>query len=140
MAEKKKRDGRKPFHKQKRIGLRNTDPDFHYHCFTDKDNRIPNAKDAGYEPVYETNGIRGGEKDAADTSQMGKIASQHVGNGEIGYYMRIPKDTWEQDQKEKQKENDRVMGQIGILEGISKKVQRGSFTLESPNKTIKIEH
>jgi hypothetical protein len=139
MAETRKRDGRIPFHKQKRIGIE-PHPGFMQRCVNDEDNRIQALLEGGYRKIYKSKGVRGGEKDAADASQMGEVACQPVGGGKMGYYMEIPIELWEKDQKDKLKASDEIMSQIGILNGIPKNAQRGRLTLESSNKTIKIEH
>jgi len=139
MTEKRVRDGRIPFHEQKKIGADIT-PGFHGRLVTDKDGQIAALEKGGYRKVHRANAIRCGEKDASDASQLGEVACQPVGNGEVGYYMEIPLELYEADQKAKQKENDRVMRDIGALKGIDEKNQRGEFTMEGDGKTVKIKH
>lgn len=139
MAEKRKRDGRVPLHKQKRIGVQ-VSPGFVGRLANDVDDRISKLQKAGYRMITRSNAVREGQKDAADASQLGNVASQSVGGGVTGYYMEIPEKHYREDQIAKQKENDRVMGEIGILDTIPKKARRGKLTLDSPNKKIKIEH
>jgi len=103
------RRGRTPLHKQKRIGLK-TEPGYYYRLVTDEGDRIPAFKKAGYELIEAES--REGAKDASYDSQIGKYARQSVGGGKYGYYMRIPKEQWQEDQKDKQKAIDVIEKQI----------------------------
>lgn len=105
----RKRDGRIPLHKQKRIGIKKDDG-FYYRLVNDVEDRISSYLKAGYELVEAE--ARNGARDAQDDSQMGKYASQQVGQGITAYYMKIPLEYWKEDQAEKQKRNDSVMDQI----------------------------
>jgi len=139
MTDKRIRDGRIPFHQQKKIGIDVT-PGFVGRLVNDVGDKISALEKGGYRKIYRSNSIRSGEKDASDASQMGKIACQSVGNGVTGYYMEIPQKFYDQDQKSKQVENDKTMSDIGALKDMPEKVQRGEFNMEGSNTTIKIKH
>lgn len=102
-----------PMYKRKRlkgVALTN-EKDYHYHCFTDKDGNVERALEAGYQFVDEVR--EKGQRNAQEPSRFGRVFCQDVGNGQIGYTMRIPKEWYVEDQAAKQKrldEKDRVMG------------------------------
>ena len=109
-----------PMFKRDRISFGNMDPNYQYRVFNDKDDRIQAALQAGYEFVESAQEI--GERDALDSSKLGAHVSKPVGGGVTGYLMRIPKEYYEADQKEKQKQIDeleastkpkRELGQVG---------------------------
>ena len=127
MPQKRKRDGRVPLHKQKRVGIEAA-PGFKARLVNDEGDRIAAFEEAGYRKMNKP--IRQGQKDAADASQVGKIASQAVGGGVTGYYMEIPKDLYKQDQMEKQKENDETMRQIGHLKDVAPSAERGEVVID----------
>jgi len=106
---KEKRE-RTPLHKQKRIGVK-LDPAYYIRLVNDVDDNIDQFLEAGYDYIDEE--VREGERASQDEKQMGKRACQSVGNGIKAYYMRIPIEQYEADQKDKQKVNDRIMTQIG---------------------------
>jgi len=104
-----KRDGRVSLHKQKRIRIEKEDG-YYYRLVNDVDDRVARFKKAGYEVVEKKLDKRGA--DASEPSQMGSTATQPVGSGKTGVYMRIPQEWHDDDQAEKQLENDRIMNQI----------------------------
>lgn len=103
------RTGRIPLHKQSRVSI-DKEPGYHYHLVNDVPGRIDKFKVAGYEIVSAK--VQEGGHNAQDASQIGKIASQSVGNGETAYYMRIPQEWHDEYQRDKQKRNDQIMNQI----------------------------
>ena len=126
-----KRDGRVPLHKQNRIGI-DKEPGYHYRLVTDRDNgeRIERFKRAGYEIVTGIDQPDG--KNAQDPSQMGTVTRKSVGRGDIAYYMRIPQELFDEDQRDKQKRNDQIMKQIkdGFTKDRPIKNMRGSVSYD----------
>lgn len=106
-------DGRVPLYKANRIGI-DHEPGFHTHLITDRGERISSALKGGYTFVGKS--AKGGRLDAGDASQEGSVASQVVNPsiGEKGYYMKIPIEYYEEDQKGKQARADEIMAQIGF--------------------------
>ncbi|MBS3776400.1 MAG: hypothetical protein KGY70_14490 [Bacteroidales bacterium] len=78
----------------------------------DKPGRLQSAQEGGYEFVRK-NETETGEGAESSNSDLGSYISQVVGTHESGepmraYLMMIDKDTYKSDQKEKQKEVDKV--------------------------------
>lgn len=117
---------RNPIRKKTRVGIRQ-EPGWHYHLVNDVGDSIAASIDDGYEFVTDGE-IRGGEKDAADCAQMGKVACQKVGNGDEGFYMRMPQKDWEAYQREKLKDSVNFEKAIG-LDKIPKHVRRGKIEI-----------
>lgn len=123
----KQQNKRIPLHKKRRIGLASMDEKFHYRLVNDVGNNLESFVNAGYEFVEDK--ARGGLKDAADEEQMGRVASQVVDSmGTKGYYMRIPKKIWEEDNVKEQKELDELEKRIG-LDKIPDRVRRGKIEI-----------
>jgi hypothetical protein len=136
----KKRDGRIPLHKQKRIGIK-TEPGMATRLVTDKDGRVSRFMQAGWTPMHKE--VLDGKTPSGKPSQEGNIAMQDVGGGDKAYYMQIPEKFYNQDQTEKQKRCDNIMEQIGIkqkgmLTGIPRK-QRYTNN-EGTTTGVKVEH
>lgn len=122
---------RTPLHKKNRIGLTKIDENYHYRLVNDEGDNLESFLDAGYEFVEDL--ARGGVKDAADSSQLGKYACQNVGNGVKAYYMRVPNEIYAKDQQEKQAEIDEVEKLIG-LDRIPERVRRGNIKIDHSTK------
>lgn len=71
---------------------------------TDKPGRIDAALQAGYRFVQSDGQI--GEERVADPSNMGGNLTTHVGDGQVGYLMVLPKEFYDEDQKVKQQRVD----------------------------------
>jgi hypothetical protein len=91
---------RTPLGTRNRLTFKNLDPDYVYRVINDKDDRLKRATDGGYEFVESTESL--GDKMAAEATKMGKNVSKPVGHGVTGYLMRIKKEWYEEDQKNKQ--------------------------------------
>ena len=91
---------RVPMHKRNLISF-NTDPDYSYRLFNDKDGRLQRALEGGWELVESEANI--GDPMVGKAKKLGKHVSMPVGNDTMGYLMRIKKEWYEDDQKEKQK-------------------------------------
>jgi hypothetical protein len=96
------------------------DPNFTYRWINDKDSRLADAQQAGYEFV--TDDIKAGDPRAAEASQMDSRVSKPAGGGLTTYLMRIPNDYYKEDQKakadtidemEKSLKPDKSKGQYG---------------------------
>lgn len=126
----------------KRISLRNQrslifdqDPRFHYREVIDKGGRIEKYKRAGYELDEKPDKVHEGR--SKDASNMGKYRNRIVGTTDTGheiraYIMRIPKEWYEVDQKEKldylNKNRDPRKQRI---EGVSEKDTRGTIIIDN---------
>ena len=86
----------------------NKDPNFEYRVAVDNDgtgDRIAELKDRGYEMV--PSGIhRLGTQRVDESSKDSSIETMNAGSGNKGYLMRISKDWYEEDKKEKAKRID----------------------------------
>lgn len=115
--EAKKRDGRIPLHKQKKVGIE-VEKGFVHRLVVDKGgngSRLERFEKGGWERVPNKQPI-------------------DVGNGDRGYYMRIPKKYYDADQKEKQEKCNYVMEQIGheqkgMLDSIPLNRRTGKVTI-----------
>lgn len=134
----KLRRQRVPLHIQKRTGLKDTEPDRHYHLVKDVGDRISRFLKAGYriEKKQTEDQLRG----TYSADQITEHAIQDMGNGVNGYHMSTELETWKKDQKDKQRENDRIMsliGKSGVAEKDAAGAQSGKYTGELDiNRTI----
>jgi hypothetical protein len=97
---------RTPLGARNRLTFSNLDPEFQYRVINDVDDRLMRAQEAGYEFVESPEQL--GDKKVAEASKIGTSVSKPVGNGTIGYLMRIPKKWYEEDQAAKQKQIDQT--------------------------------
>lgn len=103
---------------RKRLEVRFKDPDFrqkfHPHWFNDQDGRIERAQDAGYEFVTPEEVVGVGDREVhSGNTDIGSKVSRAVGrtesNHEIrAYLMKLRREWYDEDQREKQKQNDLV--------------------------------
>lgn len=75
------------------------DPAYAHRVVTDKGGRINMFRDAGWEVVEKKSHI--GDPQVGGDNQPGKIVAKTVGEGEVGYLMRIKKEFYEEDQQTK---------------------------------------
>lgn len=85
---------------RQRMGVRNTDPNFEYRFVTDKDGRVDQFKDAGWDLATGSEEV-GVSRLSVPTTE-GSSKSIHVGNGDKGVLMKIRKDWYQEDQAAKQ--------------------------------------
>lgn len=116
VVNKERRRSRIPLSEQKALGIK-TDPNYVYRLVNDVPDRgggkrIENFKRAGWEIV--TDEALPEHRRVQNPSQMGSAASQSVGGGIQAFYMRIPKEFYEEDQARLQKENDALMQGIEL--------------------------
>lgn len=100
---------------RRKLSFRNQDPNFQYRWMKDKDNRINEALDGGYEFVERDSGTAGDDStsDQGQDTRISKVTgSTERGDSQRSYLMRIRKDWYEQDQAEKQKYLDEIEQQI----------------------------
>ena len=117
-TEARKRDGRIPLHKQKKVGIE-PKKGFVDRLVVDRGNtgkRLEDCRKAGWEVIPDKKPI-------------------DVGNGNKGYYMRIPKKYYDADQRDKQNRCDEVIDQIGntqrgMLDGIPMNRRTGQVTIK----------
>ena len=94
------RKSRVSIEKQNLISI-DQEPGWHYRRFNDSAGRIESYKKHGYEIVESK--FNDGIHRSKDASQMGSSAAQDVGGGMKAYYMRIPQEIYDEDQKRKQR-------------------------------------
>lgn len=111
--DKSKRPHRVPLSEQKKIHIKEDDG-YVYHLFNDTGNRIKKAELGGWEKVSDKamDEYRG----LSNPDQLGTCASQSVGNGITGYYMRIPKELYEQDQELKVRKTEETVKSVAGTE------------------------
>lgn len=116
------RPARKPIGTRSRLGVTNKNPEYEYRIVTDKDGRVDQFQEAGWELATGNESV--GVSRLSQPSAEGSVKQVHVGNGDKGVLMRIPKDWYEEDQKAKadfinEKEaatlNTREDGQYGSI-------------------------
>ena len=98
-APRKKRNKRVPMGTRNRLKYASR-KGFHRRVFNDVDDRIQQAKEAGYEIVQGKD--LGGEPYAGDASQLGSTVRKPVGGGKNGVLMEIPNKYYVEDQEAKQ--------------------------------------
>ena len=94
---------RQPVGSRNRLTVAGKDPGYAYRWVVDYDgtgDRLTEFKDAGYEFV--PSGLHGvGDKRIDVGDALGSVESKIMGNGQKGYLMRINKEWYEADKKEK---------------------------------------
>lgn len=89
------------------VGQRNVltvsdkDPNFEYRIVNDTGDRVEQFKNAGYE-IVSAKDVKIGDRRITAASPEGSMAQVSVGGGVKGIVMRIPKEWYEEDQKQKQ--------------------------------------
>ena len=73
---------------------------YHYRVLNDQDDRLARAQEAGYEFVGSDHKL--GDSRAAEASMLGANVAKPVGQGVVGYLMRIKKEFYEEDQAAKE--------------------------------------
>ena len=107
----------------------NKDPAYEYRVAVDNDgtgDRLADLKDRGYELV--PSGIhRLGTGRVDESSQEGSVETMNVGAGNKGYLMRIKKEWYEEDKKEKQKKTDAT--ELGLKNPLNDGTLTGSISI-----------
>lgn len=91
--------------------IKDIDPNYHYRMVNDIDDRIEDLKDLGYELVDQSISTGASNVDNA-SSQTSSKTVRHVGNGIKGYLMRIPKEEYDEMQRQKNAHLDQVEAQM----------------------------
>lgn len=141
LAPSRKRRTVVPKWKQKRLGVKNANPDLHYHLANDEDGNIDKMILAGYDPV--TNDTEDNLRGIHSGHQEGALATQDVGNGTKAIWMAMPREQWEELQREKAKQNNFVDEQL-YMKNIVTRQDPNAFNdkryyLKDENGEIKIK-
>lgn len=104
-ARKQRRPNRTPLSQRNRISFGNLDKNFVYRVVNDKDERLKQALEGGYEFVESDEKL--GDERAAEGTAIDSRVAKPVGNGVTGYLMRIKKEWYEEDQAAKAAEVDK---------------------------------
>ena len=98
------RQARSPLGMRNRLTFKNLDPAYNYRIINDKDDRIKQAQEGGYEFVESSEQL--GDLKVAEATKIGSRVSKPVGHGMTGYLMRIKKEWYDEDQSKKQEKVD----------------------------------
>jgi hypothetical protein len=101
---------RTPLGQRNRLTFKDLEPGYSYRVINDKDDRLKNALEGGYEFVESKNKL--GDAKAAEGSTPGSRVAKPVGNGTNGYLMRIKDEYYKEDQAAKElklKETEKAM-------------------------------
>jgi hypothetical protein len=101
-------------------------PGFVRRYVNDHDGRVERFIEAGYTPVLDANADTSANK-ASKPSLMGDVVRKSVGGGRHAVLMEIPKEWYDEDQAEKQKEVD---AREGSMEPNTREGQFGSVTIQ----------
>jgi hypothetical protein len=86
--------------------LKNTDPNFVYRVANDQGDRVEQLKELGYE-IVDAGAVRVGDRRVDLGKTVGSAATLALGRGDNGVVMRIRKEWYDEDQKNKQVEVSR---------------------------------
>lgn len=95
------RTRRTPVGYRNRFDVSGKDENFHYRIVSDKEGRIQEFLDAGYEVVDKTQTKLGASR-LEGGSSIGSTSSIPLGAGDTGVLMRIPKEFYDEDQRAKE--------------------------------------
>lgn len=110
-----------------RLKVKSRDPNFHYRIFSDIDDRIEDAKRAGYEIDPDNNSKSMSDMRVDVPSGIGS-ANIPLGGGRKGVVMRIRKDWFQDDQKVKQ---DAINAVENTIKQTAKEYVRGELEITS---------
>lgn len=126
---KKERVKRAPINgKRSILNVRGKEPGYEYRIVNDVDSRINEFLERGYEVVTDSS-ISVGDKRVNKPSQAGSAVEISVGQGTKAFLMRIPKEYYDEDQREKQKQINLIEGQMKAE--ANKDGNYGSIKIES---------
>lgn len=100
---------------RRKLSYDNQDKDYVYRWVNDNDRRLQNAQEGGYEFVEKADrdDHAGADDVANENAGVGSAISKIVNrDGTKAYLMRIKKEWYEEDQREKQKIPDQIEAQI----------------------------
>lgn len=98
------RPKRKKLGRANKLTFGNKDPNYVYRVFNDEHGRIKAAQDAWWEIVEDDTQL--GDPESGRPSKMDSQVRKNVGGGIQGVLMRLPREIYEADQKEKQQAID----------------------------------
>jgi len=101
-------------------------PGFVRRFVNDHDGRVERFIEAGYTPVLDANADTS-SKNTSKPSLMGDVVRKAVGGGRHAVLMEIPKEWYDEDQAEKQKEVD---AREGSMEPNTREGQVGSVVIK----------
>jgi len=101
-------------------------PGFVRRFVNDHDGRVERFIEAGYTPVLDANADTS-SKNTSKPSLMGDVVRKAVGGGRHAVLMEIPKEWYDEDQAEKQKEVD---AREGSMEPNTREGQFGSVVIK----------
>jgi hypothetical protein len=99
------RTRRGPIAVRNKLSIAKRDPNYHYRIVNDRDSRIEDFIEQGYEVVTDA---KVGDKRVDNAAPIGSNGSISVGGGVRAVTMRIRKDWYEEDQQIKQAEIDKL--------------------------------
>lgn len=85
-----------------RLSVEGKDPNFEYRWVNDSDNNVAIRQEQGWELVTDQE-LKIGDKRVAEPQELGSGRTVSVGGGVTSLLMRIKKEWYDEDQKEKQK-------------------------------------
>ena len=115
----------------------NKDPNYEYRFVSDdpkRPGRIERLKELGYEMV--TDDLEVGQKAVDRNTKVGSVITRQGGGGITLVLMRIPKEWYDEDQKDKQKKVDALQAAMqadvkaGRIPGSNQPGVGGSLTIE----------
>mgnify|MGYP001342008037 CR=1 FL=1 len=118
---------RQPMGQRNRLKVKNRNPDYHYRIFTDVDDRLEDAKLAGYEIDPDNNSKSVMDLRVDVPNGMGAHGIP-LGQGTKGVVMRIPKKWYQEDSRVKQDAIDAVENTI---KQTAEKYTRGGLEITS---------
>lgn len=92
---------RSPLQGKQPLAVRGKEPGFHHRIVNDRDDRIADFIDAGYEVVVNKD-VTIGDKRVDRPSEEGSVKRISVGQGDKAVLMRIPQEWYDEDQAAKQ--------------------------------------
>lgn len=102
------------------LSVRGKEPGFVYRIVNDRDDRVLEFQEAGYELVQDTD-VKIGDKRVDKASTLGSVKQFPVGGGVRGVLMRQREDWYNEDQKEKEKliyTQEASIKQQAVLDGL----------------------
>lgn len=92
---------RTPLQGKQPLAVRGKEPGFHHRIVNDRDDRVADFIDAGYEVVISKD-VTVGDKRVDRPSEEGTVKRISVGQGDKAVLMRIPQEWYDEDQAVKQ--------------------------------------
>lgn len=108
------------------LTVKGKEPGYHYRIVNDEPDRIARFQEGGYELVSNES-VKVGDNRVSLPTAEGTVKQMSVGGGQKAYLMRIKKEWYDEDQKEKQKRVDELeattkanamKGMTGTIEGM----------------------